>query len=159
MDAIQVTEYFLDDIDRLIVKHLAENGRVSNREIARKLNLNEGTIRARIKRLEADDIVRVTAVVNLARVENSILAFMWADVSPGCCVSTVSKDIAEVPGVFLVWPLIGRADILAMTFVKDANALSDFVQNEVSQVPGVARVRYSFARKIVKHDYYFTSMI
>lgn len=154
-----MTEYALDDIDRSIIKFLAEDGRISNREMARKLDLNEGTIRARIKRLEADDIVRVIAVVNLTRVENSLLAFLWVDVASGFSVSAVAKSLGRVPTISLVWPLVGRADILAMTFVKDANGLADFVQREVSPMPGVNSVRYSYVRKIVKHDYYFTSTI
>ncbi|WP_169711841.1 Lrp/AsnC family transcriptional regulator [Henriciella litoralis] len=154
-----MTQYSLDDIDRNIIICLAENGRVSNREIARRLDLTEGAIRARIKRLEADDIIRVSAVVNVNRLENPILAFIWIDAAPGVPVTEVTQRLSELPEIFLVRSLIGRADILTMAFVRDAEQLHDYVHNAVRTISGVENVRYSFARQIIKHDYRFTSII
>lgn len=35
----------IDDVDRNILKHLAQDGRRSNRDIAQELGLGEGTVR------------------------------------------------------------------------------------------------------------------
>ena len=154
-----MTEYFLDDTDRQVIKYLAENGRISNREIARRLKLTEGTIRARTKRLETEGIIRVSTLVNVERIDGAVMAFLWIDVSQNYAVSEVSKHIADLPDIFLVWSLVGRADILAMTFAKSAGAVAEYVHDTVNQVHGVSRIRYSFTRKIVKHNYQLTSYI
>lgn len=154
-----MSDYSIDDVDRQIIKCLAENGRVSNREIARRLDLTEGAIRARLKRLETDDIVRISAVVNVNRLELPVLAFLWIDVAPGHSVSEVARCMAELPRNILVRTLIGRADILAMTFVKDAAHLQDYLHSTVNKVPGVHETRFSYSRNILKHDYQFTSII
>jgi Lrp/AsnC family transcriptional regulator for asnA, asnC and gidA len=151
-----VTTYALDDIDRQIIKFLAENGRTSNREIARRLDLTEGTIRARIKRLEADEIVRVAAVVNVSRLPKSVVAFLRIEVAPHFLVSDVVKNIAELPATTIVASLIGRADVFAITYVKDGADLADFVHNTLYKIPGVLWVEYSVAYQIIKHDYRFT---
>ena len=39
------------DIDETIISFLEQDARVSNREIARKLNVSEGYVRKRLKRL------------------------------------------------------------------------------------------------------------
>ena len=54
----------LDDLDRKIVELLARDARVSNRQIAVRLGVTEGTIRGRIKRLEKDKCIRLTAVTS-----------------------------------------------------------------------------------------------
>ena len=47
----------LDDLDRQIVERLARDARVSNRAIAAELGVTEGTIRTRIKRLQAEGLI------------------------------------------------------------------------------------------------------
>ena len=42
----------LDPLDRRIVEKLSRDARISNRAIAAELGVTEGTIRARIKRLQ-----------------------------------------------------------------------------------------------------------
>ena len=41
----------MDELDRKITSILQQDGRASNDSIARKLNVSEGTIRRRLKRL------------------------------------------------------------------------------------------------------------
>ena len=49
----------MDDIDLRILEHLSVDARVSNREIADSMDLAEGTVRGRIKRLQADKVIRI----------------------------------------------------------------------------------------------------
>jgi len=151
-----MTMYALDDIDRQIIKFLAENGRTSNREIARRLNLTEGTIRTRIKRLEADEVVRVAAVVNVARLPKAVIVFLRIEVAPHFLVSDVMKNVAELPDTTIVASLIGRADVFAITYVKDSADLANYVHNTIDNIPGVLKVEYSVSYQIIKHDYRFT---
>ena len=41
----------MDRLDEKIIQILRDNGRISNAEIARDLNVSEGTIRRRIRKL------------------------------------------------------------------------------------------------------------
>ena len=49
----------IDDVDRRILEHLAQDGRRSNREIAHELGLGEGTVRGRIKRMQENNIIKI----------------------------------------------------------------------------------------------------
>ena len=44
----------LDEADQAIVERLSRDARVSNREIAEQLGVTEGTVRARVKRMEEE---------------------------------------------------------------------------------------------------------
>lgn len=54
----------MDNIDQEIMAILQKNSRVTNTEIARRLDISEGTVRNRIKKLVDDHIIRNIAVVN-----------------------------------------------------------------------------------------------
>jgi DNA-binding Lrp family transcriptional regulator len=49
-----MSRHRLDPLDRKIVEKLSRDARISNRAIAAELNVTEGTIRSRIKRLEKE---------------------------------------------------------------------------------------------------------
>lgn len=53
----------MDERDRAILARLRENSRLSNSEIARDLNVSEGTIRKRISKLVSSGIIRKFSVI------------------------------------------------------------------------------------------------
>jgi len=69
-----MTRIALDELDERIIERLGHDARVSNREIGREFGLTEGTIRARVKRLLDNKVIRVAAVTHANRLRNPILA-------------------------------------------------------------------------------------
>ena len=61
-------EYIVDELDRKIIDRLTADARASNRHLAQSLGVTEGTVRGRIKRLEAANLIRFTAVTNVASI-------------------------------------------------------------------------------------------
>ncbi len=53
----------VDEKDWAIIDMLKANSRMSNSEIARKINVSEGTVRKRIERLVADGVIRKFTVI------------------------------------------------------------------------------------------------
>ena len=58
-----MTEARLDEIDKSIVAHLARDARTSNRQIATELGVTEGTVRARIKRMEEQNAILISGAI------------------------------------------------------------------------------------------------
>ena len=54
----------IDNVDRSILEHLSRDGRRSNREIAQELNLGEGTVRGRVKRMQEEGIIKIMALTS-----------------------------------------------------------------------------------------------
>lgn len=159
MGALHMTAIELDDLDRKIIDRLANDARSSNREIAREFGLTEGTIRLRLKRLTDRKVIRVTAVTNVARLRNPILAYLWIEIDVANQVTTVMKQLAALPDITFVASLIGRADILAMTLVQNGEHLTRYLHQTVDRIPGVHRIQYSLAHQFLKHDFRYTSII
>ncbi|MFZ9061366.1 MAG: Lrp/AsnC family transcriptional regulator, partial [Steroidobacteraceae bacterium] len=61
-----MTTYVVDELDRKIIEKLTADARASNRHLAQALGVTEGTVRGRIKRLEASNLIRFSAVTNVA---------------------------------------------------------------------------------------------
>ena len=70
----------LDDLDRRILDRLAQDARISNRRVAEELGVTEGTVRARIKRMQDERQIRITALTNIRKLANPSLAFIWIEV-------------------------------------------------------------------------------
>ena len=67
----------LDDVDKAILRILQTDGRISNVELARRINLSPPATHARLRRLEQDGVIReYTAVLNRERVGFDLLCFI-----------------------------------------------------------------------------------
>ena len=72
----------MDKLDKNIIEILKSDGRVSNAEIARNLNVSEGTIRRRIKIMKSEDILNVYAVPNPKKTGYNAEALIGIQVDP-----------------------------------------------------------------------------
>lgn len=154
-----MTRVNLDELDHKIIERLAHDARVSNREIGRELDLTEGTIRARLKRLLDNRVIRVAAVTNANQLRNPILAYLWIEADTAADIEDVARRLAALPDIGFVATTLGRADLLAMTLVENGNELTDFLHQTVDRIPGVRRVRYSLGQNFIKHNYRWCALV
>ena len=142
----------IDDVDRRILEHLAQDGRRSNREIASELGLGEGTVRGRIKRMQENNIIKIMALTSFPGPEPPQLAYIGvrADLAQ---VEATAKKIAKMDFVRFVATMMGRYDILVITLVKDGGELVRLVNDEIMTIPGVKHADTTLAVKGIKYDY------
>lgn len=148
-----MTDVRLDAIDQAIVGHLARDARTSNRQIATELGVTEGTVRARIKRLEERDAIRITAVTNIDRFADAALAYIWIETERSSESRAVASTLAELPELGFVAVMMGRSDILAITMVRNAEHLAQFIHDHIASIPGVRRMESTLGANFIKHDY------
>ncbi len=149
----------LDELDRGIVELLALDARNSNRRIAAELGVTEGTVRARIKRMQEQGQIRITAISNINKLRAASLVYIWIDVARSDQLRSVAQALAAVPELGFVGVMAGRADILAITMVQDSAELVELLQSKVTPVAGVREVRSSLGVRFVKHDYRISRIV
>ncbi len=142
----------LDDTDRAILDFLSENARISNREIAQKMGVAEGTIRSRIKRMLDEKSIRFTALTQEIDMETPTLCYVGLRVDLSSATA-VARAISEFPEVRFVARTLGRFDIFTIVVVNSVEGLNCFVNDKVIPVPGVRRVHTSIATKTMKYDH------
>jgi Lrp/AsnC family transcriptional regulator for asnA, asnC and gidA len=148
-----MTRRKLDDVDRRIVARLAHDARRSNGQIAADLGVTEGTVRARIKRMEEEKLVRLTAVTNIDRFGAALLAYIWIEVERSDRTRAVATALAAIAELGFVGVMLGRSDILAITMVRNTEHLAEFVHTRISSIEGVRRSESTLGVNFVKHDY------
>jgi Lrp/AsnC family transcriptional regulator for asnA, asnC and gidA len=148
-----MTRRKLDTLDKSIVAWLSRDARISNGHIATELGVTEGTVRARIKRMEEEKLIRLTAVTNIDRFRDAALAYIWIEVERSGQTRAVAEQLAQIPELGFVGVMLGRSDILAITMVRNAEHLAEFVHKRISAVEGVRRTESTLGVNFVKHDY------
>jgi Lrp/AsnC family transcriptional regulator for asnA, asnC and gidA len=148
-----MTRRKLDDIDAAIVEWLARDARTSNRQIATELGVTEGTVRARIKRMEEEKLIRITAVTNIDRYRDGALAYIWIEVERSSQARPVADALAAMSEFGFVGVMMGRFDILAITMVRNTAHLGELLHEKVSSIEGVRNTETTLGVNFIKHDY------
>jgi Lrp/AsnC family transcriptional regulator for asnA, asnC and gidA len=148
-----MTRRKLDEVDKAIVDYLSRDARVSNGQIAGALGVTEGTVRARVKRMEEEKLIRITAVTNIDRFRDATLAYIWIEVERSDQTRSVAQALAQIEELGFVGVMLGRSDILAITMVRNTEHLAEFVHQRINIIPGVRRTDSTLGVNFLKHDY------
>jgi|GEM_PF-70308 len=119
------------DVDRLDIKILsllAENSRLSAREISRRLKISVGTVQARLKRLEDLKIIKgYTIDINWESLGYSFPVLIDVKVSKGM-LRYVEESVAKDPNVTSVYDITGEYDIAIIAWFRSRHELDNFVK-------------------------------
>jgi Lrp/AsnC family transcriptional regulator for asnA, asnC and gidA len=126
----------LDAVNIRIAHELAADGRVSNREIARRLGLSEGSVRQRIGRMKRAGLLRVVGQTNLEAAPESFLAIVGLKID-GRRLETCARRIEALPSVISTMIVTGRHDLMVVVLATAPQTLVDFVTRDLAGVPGV----------------------
>jgi Lrp/AsnC family transcriptional regulator for asnA, asnC and gidA len=139
----------VDDLDRAIIEALQENGRESFRRIAARLDVSEGTIRARYARLNQDGILQVVAVTNpLGLGFDQALVGIKTSGPP----SIVADEISRWHEADYVIVVAGRFDLVVEVVTSDRQELLELT-NRIRMLDGVVSTESFFYLEMWKQLY------
>jgi DNA-binding Lrp family transcriptional regulator len=142
----------LDQTDVKILENLLENARLSNRQIARNIDVSVGTVIARIQKMEQEGIIQgYSAIVNQEKLGYDLTVVTEITVSKGKLLE-VEQEIAKLPNVCAVYDVTGLTDAMIIVKSKNRKELSDFTKN-VLAMPFVERTNTHLVLTTVKEDY------
>jgi len=137
------------DPDAEIVALLAEDGRRSNRDIARSTGIPERQVAARVRRLLAEDRMRIVAVADVFGAGFEFMLSIGIEVS-GRPPAEVAAQLAGLPEVLTVVLMSGEYDIEIVLVARDQAALGRFVQDQLGRVAGIRRLAPSLRLEVFK---------
>jgi DNA-binding Lrp family transcriptional regulator len=141
----------LDDTDQAIIALLRADGRMPYRAIARELDVSENTVRARVRRMEESDTMRVVAVTDIEAAGYGMLLAIGVQVE-GQSPEAVAHEMAVIPEVFSVSVVVGAQDIEILVVAQDQAALNELIANKLGAVPGVRRLTPALALDVLKNQ-------
>lgn len=128
----------MDATDISIINEL-KDGRASFKTIAGRLNLSEGTIRSRVRKLRDNGLLDITGLVDPdALPEHSV-------VMVGVCVKDMdlvkkAEEFSLLRGVISVCVVTGRFDLILTVMLNKDFGILEFYTEEVAQIENVRSV-------------------
>lgn len=144
----------IDELDAKIIAILQSDGRMSNTDIAKLLDVSEATIRGRIKRLIDGEIIQIVAVSNPFKLGFEITGDLYIRVDM-TKMENVINSLSKFKELWYIVTTTGRSNLNAEFIVKDLEELHDLVYNRISHIDGVEEVETSIIIKYVKRKYDF----
>ena len=147
----------IDAIDRRILAILQENGRLSNQEIAERVNLSPSPCLRRIRRLEESGVIRgYVALLDAQKLGLDLLAYVNVRLEKRSGPALSPRGGATHADLFRAavqtWPevvachaMTGDMDYLLRVQVEDMAHFSRFVQDQLLHHPSVIDVKTSFS--------------
>jgi DNA-binding Lrp family transcriptional regulator len=142
----------LDPIDRRIVQLLQGDGRLPNAKLAAAVDLSPSACLRRLRLLEQDGVIRgYTAVVEADEPERAttVLVEIVLERQTAESMSRFENAVRRVPEVRVCYLMSGTSDYLLRVEVRAAPDYERIHSEQLSRLPGVARVRSSFAIRTV----------
>ncbi|MBT8058558.1 MAG: leucine-responsive transcriptional regulator Lrp [Xanthomonadales bacterium] len=143
----------LDRTDRLILKYLQQDGRISNVALAKKVNLSATPCHERVRRLERQGYIRgYTALLEPSLVDAGLLVFVEIDLlrtSPDAFRS-FRAEAMKLPELLECHLVSGNFDYLLKARVKDMQEYRRLLGEKILALPGVSDSRSYVVMEEVK---------
>jgi Lrp/AsnC family transcriptional regulator, leucine-responsive regulatory protein len=143
----------LDPMDRQILRHLQDDGRLSNVELAGRVRLSPSPCLRRVKSLEERGYIRgYTARLDRALLGRALHVFVMVSLTSQRqeTLEAFERGVAELDDVLECYLIAGEADYVLTVAVQDLDAYQRFFTERLGELPGVASLRSLITMKAVK---------
>ena len=136
----------LDAIDFEILRLLQQDGRISNAELAQRVNLAPPTVLRRVKLLEERGYIKgYTALVDPLALGLTVTAFIFVETAAGCNLNETEEFLAQLPGLQEIHHLIGEWCFLLKVRTASPQTLEQLVYQQLRNHPHVRRTLTTLA--------------
>ena len=144
-----------DDLDKRILDELQKDARISNVELARRVNLSPPATHARVKRLEEHNYIqRYVTLVDRKKADYDMLCFVQVSLQLHELdqVTGFHEAIRKIPEVLECHHVAGDYDYLLKVVAHNTEDLEKFLVNRLTPIPGVAQIHTSLVLREVKNS-------
>jgi len=142
----------MDRFDRLILETLQRDGRISNKQLAQQVHLSESACLRRVRALEEDGMIeRYVAMVSQSKagIPGDVLVHIGLHREEQSELAAFEEAVRNIPEVMECYLMTGEFDYLLRVVVADMADFERIHKDELTRLPGVARVNSSVAIRTV----------
>ena len=143
----------LDDLDKNILQELQKDARISNIELARRVNLSAPATLTRARRLERGGYIENFAtILNRKKMGFDLLCFISVSLQLHDTdqVTGFIEIIKEMPEVLECHHVTGEYDYLLKVVTRNSEDLENFLMKRLTPISGVARIHTNLVLREVK---------
>lgn len=130
----------LDDLDRLIVARLSEDGRMPYSAIAEEAGVATTTVHQRVKRLTASGVIIGTqARIDWEAVGLPVTAVVSVEGVTGKALADVAEELRAIPHIQSCFAVSGEFDLLLTIRAASSGHLGEVLEEIRTHAPGRSR--------------------
>ena len=145
----------LDQTDLKLLELLQQNGKLTTKEVANKVNLSPTPVYERIRRLEREGIIKkYVALVEPEKIGKGLIVF---------CDITLKEHSKDIGHQFVqdimssnyvceCYNISGDYDFRLKVMVRDMKHYQDFVLNDLGSIKNIGSAHSTFVMGVIKHD-------
>ncbi len=128
----------LDELAQKIIRELQDDARQSFRQIGRKLDVSEGTVRNRVRGLVQSGTMKIGAACNPERLGLNFMCIMGIEVKVGAA-EKVEERLIKSPNVYYLCGCTGNYDIIGIFVFHSPKEFDEFVKKVIADIPEINR--------------------
>ena len=135
-----------DEVDRAILRVLAQDARLPNASVAERVGIAPSTCHGRIRALRERGVIRgFHADIDPATLGLGLQAMIAVRLSAHTRgqIQAFVRSVPKLPGVVSAFHVAGADDYLLHVAVRDSDALRDFVLDHLTSHPAVLHTETS----------------
>jgi Lrp/AsnC family transcriptional regulator, regulator for asnA, asnC and gidA len=141
----------MDDLDKAIIRELAEDARKPFSAIAKKLGISTQTIIRRYEAMKANGTIAFSAIrLDLEKLGYSGTALLLIDTEPEANLAETIEQLRKIPNVFIATRTLGNYEAYAVLAFRDVKDLYENV-SKIKRLPNVINVDGSLAVPGIKY--------
>ena len=142
----------LDHTDRRILHLLQREGRITNAELAERINLSASACHRRVQRLEAQGMIAgYVALLDHRKAGKPSTVFVEIKLNSQSdeVLEAFERGVARIPDILECHLMAGQADYLLKLVVADTEDFARIHRQYLARLPGVAQMQSSFSLRSV----------
>lgn len=143
----------LDEKDLALLQYLQQDARITNTELARRVDLSPPGLQRRVRKLEESGIIeRYVTLVNREALGFDMLCFVQVTLQrhEPQANQGFKEAVQHMPEVLECHHVTGEYDYLLKVAVRNRKHLEEFLLNSLTPVPGMDKLRTSLVLREVK---------
>lgn len=142
----------MDKIDKMILKELVENSRITLSQISKKTDIPDSTVSNRIKKMENNNIIeQYTTIVNPESLNIKVTAMIIIQTETEKH-ENVEKELPKIENVSQVYSISGEYDILIKVYAHTLDELNDIINSEIRNIDGIEELRELIVMEKLKEE-------
>ena len=156
MKRYDMPKFAIDQTDMRILQTLQTDAALSNVALAQSVGLSPSPCLRRVRALEAAGVIRGrAAIIDAAAVGLPVSVFLQVTLERQieANLEAFEAAVTNAPEVMECYLMTGDADYLLRVVAPDLDAFHRFLMERLTNLPGVANIKSSFALKQIKYGY------
>lgn len=148
-------EIGVSSLDRKILATMQHRGRITNLDLAKKINMSPSAMLERVRRLEEKKVIRgYRTVIDPQTLGFKLKAMVLITLSLHQVesIDSFEESVRAVPEVSSCYHLTGQYDYLLHLCVRDVEHLGRLIKHTIGAIPGVEKQETFLALSVVKED-------